>query len=506
MEKIKIFNDFLSMEEIINPTITYEGSFSIDSQLLMPAAKVKNNTNLFKQFLLKRYYSKIGDYFHKGFTTYIKEYPPTFKTIDVSDTLGGGRKLIWDINYFLFLTLHFFYSESYEIKEIETILASLEKREEKIKFTKIKLKEIRKSYKEALLLKKNSQVYDKLMSDLEWFRKEKKNPYLTLEYLVDNWEQFIKNIILNLEAFVLYLETPIDLQELEECFDLDKFYLIFGYILNIISIKSLQTQKEVHNSFIYCSYLAFKIEEIKRKNASFIYKTEIMSVESNRISYTTEDFLKKYQEISFLAPNFILKDLSQENIDLDQMKKHKYIEELRNKFSDRLNYLQSNWEFLPPGKKLSIEKENTKKILNIRNRNKEKQYQNIRRCKLFLDQTNFLFRIVGKNLFEGYIGYIYGNGNVIFEKFYQNSKTGLPALENATYKMRFDNFVEMSKIHRLHLLIKEKNSAEIKKICHDHRNDLRDWFKQMIELTNGNKLEQEVKEYIENFVDTKKRR
>ena len=154
MDKIKIFNDFLSMEEIINPTITYEGSFSIDSQLLMPAAKVKNNTNLFKQFLLKRYYSKIGDYFHKGFTTYIKEYPPTFKTIDVSDTLGGGRKLIWDINYFLFLTLHFFYSESYEIKEIETILASLEKREEKIKFTKIKLKEIRKSYKEALLLKK----------------------------------------------------------------------------------------------------------------------------------------------------------------------------------------------------------------------------------------------------------------------------------------------------------------------------------------------------------------
>ena len=59
----------------------------------------------------------------------------------------------------------------------------------------------------------------------------------------------------------------------------------------------------------------------------------------------------------------------------------------------------------------------------------------------YLENSSYLFRLEGINEFEGYQGYLYPNGTVIFEKYYDNIKTKKVASGSATYVMNLNNFV-----------------------------------------------------------------
>ena len=69
-------------------------------------------------------------------------------------------------------------------------------------------------------------------------------------------------------------------------------------------------------------------------------------------------------------------------------------------------------EIIPPNKAVR------KKALELE---PEMVFADLKFIMNFLDHTDYVYKMTGKDQFEGYIGYIYSNGVVVFEKFYKFS-------------------------------------------------------------------------------------
>ena len=83
----------------------------------------------------------------------------------------------------------------------------------------------------------------------------------------------------------------------------------------------------------------------------------------------------------------------------------------------------------------------------------------------FFESSPYLYRIEGINQFEGYLGYIYPNNLVIFERFYKDLIHFELANNHATYIMNLNNFIEMSKLSKLEIMqyIKDGNTDVVRK-------------------------------------------
>lgn len=68
--------------------------------------------------------------------------------------------------------------------------------------------------------------------------------------------------------------------------------------------------------------------------------------------------------------------------------------------------------------------------------------------KEFFDSSDPFVKVMGKDTFDGYVGYIYPNGTVILDKFYDNVKTKKLAEEHAIYCMKLDDFYLLSQLSK----------------------------------------------------------
>ena len=72
--------------------------------------------------------------------------------------------------------------------------------------------------------------------------------------------------------------------------------------------------------------------------------------------------------------------------------------------------------------------------------------------KEFYEQTDSFFRIKWENTFYGYTGYIYPNGKVILDKFFENTETVKVADGQAIYVMNFEDFARLSALPKSELI------------------------------------------------------
>lgn len=72
--------------------------------------------------------------------------------------------------------------------------------------------------------------------------------------------------------------------------------------------------------------------------------------------------------------------------------------------------------------------------------------------KQLYESTNPLYRIKGKNTFAGYIAYIYANGRVILDRFYDKQNDSNLALGHAVYAMNMQEFYELSKLSKTEII------------------------------------------------------
>ena len=131
-------------------------------------------------------------------------------------------------------------------------------------------------------------------------------------------------------------------------------------------------------------------------------------------------------------------------------------EEVEEYMKLEINDAEANWEFLEDG----LEEERAARaiyngIKNIKDPNrKEKTKEELRNLymekKELFDQT-FNYRTVeGKNTFDGYLAFIYPNGKVILERFFEKRKDNseVIATDQAIYVMNIDEFYSLTNLSK----------------------------------------------------------
>ena len=183
----------------------------------------------------------------------------------------------------------------------------------------------------------------------------------------------------------------------------------------------------------------------------------------------------------------------------------------RDKKKLRLEVAATDWEIIRAGT-IDREREDMLRIIDDMNyqrrKNKPKTLDEIEKqqqekLKLlmdkweFFDQSNYIVTIKGTNQMSGYIGYIYPNGTVVFEQFFEEKKEREPVIYKAIYVMDILNFIKMSSLSKTEIMEYIKNSKDesVKRVYHS-----KNWKEKIIQIIKANTLTKEKKEALKDFL------
>jgi hypothetical protein len=295
-------------------------------------------------------------------------------------------------------------------------------------------------------------------------------------------------------------DKPINLAELEECVDLEKFYLAMAKQLIEITNTTLKSDKAVHNSFVFVEKYIMAVKAARGKG-TYSLSIETISMDGRKIKYTVDDAIREYNEIKVANPEFSVYHFEADGRD------YRDIDTVRDFTSEMEDYieskkLQASWNFIRNGKKevtpldedvvirLKNKKQDKKKVT------REEKLQAITDRMGFLDHTDYVYKMTGKDNFEGYVGYIYSNGIVVFEKFYKSVENHEPSTSNATYVMNFNNFVQMSKLTKTDIMAYIKNGGtDVRRVYHTNN-----WVDKMLQIITGKSYDEKAMDKINRLI------
>lgn len=130
-----------------------------------------------------------------------------------------------------------------------------------------------------------------------------------------------------------------------------------------------------------------------------------------------------------------------------------------------LETLQLQWEIIPDGEEINLppELDDPKPTIHVvgpdgnpkppkKKKTSEELKEQFYEKKQFFDSTEPLLRVMGKDTFNGYIGYIYPSGKVILDKYYESSESKQLADEVAIYCMDIDDFYRLSQLSKSEII------------------------------------------------------
>ena len=264
------------------------------------------------------------------------------------------------------------------------------------------------------------------------------------------------------------------------CFDLEKLYLVFSKcVLDYANeIYKLLPQEPIAAITEPLSYVSNTISDLGKD-----YNTSIKCYDLENNCFYDYDFqtLKKELEEYCSLFNTKIKRLTVEEIKMQGIKKAKeasdYIKEKENL---ELDTLKASWKFMEKGKRKnsSVKKEQLEVKGTYNKTKKDNDYyaEKLEERLDVFENTNYLYKIIGMDKFDGYVGFIYADGTVLFEKFFEvtkNKTTGEEEkrpckLSNATYKMNIYNFAQFSKLTKQEIIeyIKNIGNEELERFYH----------------------------------------
>lgn len=265
--------------------------------------------------------------------------------------------------------------------------------------------------------------------------------------------EYITSRILEIKAYLS--NNPIDLSKISH-FDKEKIDL---YIANQFLLFAENATLEEKQRFLYHVTSYFLSDENRKTDTNL--KIQCGNVNNNEFQVnesgyeiTPKNLYDRYKKL--LIDNPTLHAIDFRGVDFSNMNLCE-VEDYMNEF---LNDLLANWEFLPKDDR-TVEKnvfDNIVKSSNKEESEKKKKQDRERLLDLYMEKKEFydssdpFFRIKGKNTFDGYIGYIYSNGKVILEKYYENSNTSRLAYGEAAYVMDIDKFYSLSRLTKNELI------------------------------------------------------
>ena len=132
---------------------------------------------------------------------------------------------------------------------------------------------------------------------------------------------------------------------------------------------------------------------------------------------------------------------------------------------------QVSWTIVPNGDDDVDNKDEVIEVLNRRyshlpeeERQKIifKKYELYERKINFFENTNYVFKVYGVSEFDGYVAYVYANGEILLERFFSDYTECMPASGEAIYNLNIYNFEEKSKFSKAVLM----KDPEVRRIIH----------------------------------------
>ena len=264
----------------------------------------------------------------------------------------------------------------------------------------------------------------------------------TIKTFIERIIKIIEILLKNKTEILNYLEnTKVNIRGLTEQ-DEEKLNLF-------IAVKFLEELEEVNDEYkqrflYYITNYFNELENRKKSNLSII---------SLGKKVTSKNLYEKYQRVLVNNPNLMTLNFKED--EFTNMTKDE-VEEFLIEF---LKELEANWELLPNDNE-KVDKilintiiKKTKGITEKERLIKEKRLIELyTEKKHFYDKTDPFYRVKGKNTFDGYIGFIYSNGLVILDKFYNNAEAGKLADGEAIYVMNMNEFYELSRYSKSTLI------------------------------------------------------
>lgn len=274
--------------------------------------------------------------------------------------------------------------------------------------------------------------------------------------LSTDFQEFIYNQTLMYRNFILKRqfvekhlnETPLDLSKFEGL-DKEKFEMLLAY--TYLQEAEYTSDHEKRQKCIY--YVSTYLRETK---------TSKTTVRNHGVVISFDLIKEKYKKI-------LEKDPRLNPIDLDRQRFEGYhYKHVQNHIKKYYGH-RVMWTLIPEGFQPNDLDQKVYAGLNERYKQStpEEKEQRIReglelyeRKINFYESTNYIARVYGKDKFDGYVGYIYPNGQILSEKFFEDYKKFIPCTKECIYNFTIYNFEELSKHSKL-TLIKDKKCKRI---------------------------------------------
>lgn len=490
------FNKLGYADIIFDPIPSYSGVWFFDVTNLSHLSKVVDGINLFDQFVLETYKKPLEKILN---STIQSSFPVGMLSEPNADNIGRTLKYS---KYDFFAALIDFLDQKIDRvgktkEERDSYLKRLQQLVEgpydirNFEFAN-ELKAKASRLKNLKINEVNSRYYEAALEDLELYSRG-----VNLTQYIDKLLQETMSMQQGLIKIDNFFDRPIDYKKMAEAFDADTFFLMFAKIIYEYNLRYEKVSGLLNNSCHYL-YLYTKIsgeysQEVGNYNPKIDYihlngKKERISRYAMQNAF--DDLLKRHPE----AKPIVLPEMP-DNID-----KYKNIG-LMEKIAKATDSGTAAWEFLPKGEK--IQKGNisdSKQQISIKlKKDKSMLIEEVNERIEILENSGYLLSpIVGLDTFSGYYAFVYPNGKVILEKFWENGDVKIPADGCATYVMSIDNFVDLSKMPKLALIEYIKSFPEIgvKRIFHTTNAN---WQRNLYKEINGTYRFEDAIDFINNL-------
>ena len=340
-----------------------------------------------------------------------------------------------------------------------------------------------------------------------------------------SFNQFIQNKIDTLSKFRVrakdcleFFNERIDTEKLMDNFDFDRFCVMIAYSAIFHCNMQVNSTGLLDNSIIYIKHYLDAVEKYREHCPNYNPSCLYLDEHGKKQKITLSEIEKQYYALLANHPEFGFYPIEEndvpsmlkkynllpdgvENVDLSSREGGELMEQLYEKIQLQ-KQLAATWKFIPAGKREESHEPIHHNVGNGISIDEAVRRMVVGRQFIEVDSgVKYLYRLHGINTFAGYIGYIYPNGAVVFEKYYENEKTHRIAKGSATYVMGIYNFLELSKLSKTEIIRKLHSDPTLKVKRIFHREDMEQWKSELLSAITGSDYSQEITEYIESLTN-----
>lgn len=281
---------------------------------------------------------------------------------------------------------------------------------------------------------------------------------LNITSFAEECSETFSDLVENTDKILAYIYShPVDFSELTDV-DKDKMEL---YLAGQFLEMAEKVEDDSKQDYLYyiSNYFTEHKDLIDSDLAIVVGNNDMMTLKSvlpklgKGHVLTPRALYDRYCQLLVDNPNLRAIDFS--HLDFNGMN----ADEVKSFMTEYLKDLSANWEFLPPDDK-RYEEEVIKKIKGSgesmseeeRQKHQERLLEMFMEKKELYDSSDPFFRVKGKGTFDGYIGFVYPNGRVVLDKFYDDADNGKLADGHAVYAMGIQEFYELSRLSKSEII------------------------------------------------------